>query len=65
MFLYRFGRADQMIDHNFSDDVAICLAWNKKQAMKKLSTMYSCIEPKEVYRVRWKYIIRGVVLTDY
>lgn len=62
MFLYSFARADQMIGHRFTDDVAICFALSKKQAIKKFSRLYDGIEEKEVTR---EPIRKVMILTDY
>lgn len=66
MFLWRFARADQMVEHNFTDDVAICFAWTKTQAMKYFQFLYGDVMGNEVIRVDYRYIIkRAYVLTDY
>lgn len=64
MKLYCFARADAMKDHNFTDDVAITWAMNKKEAIARFSELYAEIKPKEVFQV--KYNSKGIaILTDY
>ena len=64
MFLFSFARAGEMIGHRFSDDVAVCYALTKKQAIKKFSRLYADIKPNEV--TREPVLRRGVaILTDY
>lgn len=63
MILYYFARPDQMVDHEFKDDVALCRAWTHKQAIKKFSKYYGNIRPHEVHRIG--YMQRVVVLTSY
>ena len=65
MFTYYFARADQMMGHNFTDDVAICKAWSKKSAIKKFSGYYTEVTEKEVKRIRWLSKPKVKVLTDY
>lgn len=44
--IYCYAKADQMIGHRFSDDVAICMAKDKKTAMRKFKKYYSEIDKK-------------------
>jgi hypothetical protein len=62
--LYCFARADQMVTHRFTDDVAICRAISKKRAIEKFSKLYTDISEEEVFKVS---LVRGKVrvLTDY
>lgn len=62
--LYYFKRADQMIGHDFTDDVAICRAFTKKQAIRKFEMLYKNIEEKEVDRIR-RLFTKPRILTDY
>lgn len=64
--LYYFARADQMIGHKFTDDVAICKAKSKKEAIQKFSLLYDRVTNEEVKKVKWKKYKTGIViLTDY
>lgn len=63
MFLYCFARPNQMVDHRFTDDVAICRAWSKKAAIKKFSVLYAGVEEKEVSRINHFKNVK--ILTDY
>ena len=62
--IYCFARPNQMVDHKFTDDVAICIAISKKQAIKKFNKLYNNVLDKEVYKVSFskKY---PTILTDY
>lgn len=65
--IWSFSRADQMIGHKFTDDVAITFALTKKRAIKKFSQWYAEVNPKEV-TCQLKKLLKfdGVaVLTDY
>lgn len=54
-----------MQEHSFSDDVAICWARNKKQAVKKFSKLY-CVHNIEKYVSEAWFNAYGVaILTDY
>lgn len=63
MSLYCFSRPGAMKYHTFTDDVAICRAWTRKQAIKKFSSLYTDIQPREVWRIG--YIKKVKILTDY
>ncbi len=64
--VYYFARADQMLGHRFTDDVAVCRAFTKKQAIKRFSNLYAEVAESEVKRVRWHYYkSKVVILTDY
>lgn len=62
--LYYFARANQMEKHKFTDDVAICVAVSKKNAIKKFNKLYENVLESEVFRVSFsrKY---PTILTDY
>lgn len=61
--LYVFTRPDQMVDHRFSDDVAIVKAVTKRQAVRRFSVLYADIRPSEVRRIKPRRT--AYVLTDY
>lgn len=65
--IYCFAKADQMIGHRFTDDVAICIAVSKKKAIEKFSKPYANVSEKEVFRISLIKLIKGRVeiLTDY
>lgn len=63
MGIYYFARPDQMVGHNFTDDVAIVCAISKKSAIKKFSVLYNNVQDNEVRRIRFCTHVR--VLTDY
>lgn len=66
MAIYAFTRPGQMVDHNFTDDVAICEAKSHKEAKEKFSTLYAEIKDEEVWEVKSPSLQAGVViLTDY
>lgn len=63
-FLWCYVKGNVMKGHRFSDDVALCLALNKKSAVKKFNELYRGIQEDEitpVYLNKW-----GIsILTDY
>ena len=65
--IYCFARADQMVGHRFTDDVAICMAISKQKAIKKFSKLYANVQEKDVSKVSLIELIKGRVeiLTDY
>ena len=65
MFIYCFARPNAMVGHNFTDDVAICIAWSKKGAIKKFSTPYAEVKENEVCRIKWFKKPKVKILTDY
>lgn len=63
---YCFARANAMQDHNFTDDVALCKATSKRQAIKIFSRLYSDIKDDEVFIVKKEFNDYGIaILTDY
>lgn len=63
MRVFAFTRANQMLEHKFTDDVALTRAWTRKGAIKKFNRYYSDVQRDEVETVR---VISGVkILTDY
>lgn len=67
MFLYVYTKANQMVDHDFTDDVALVFAWTTKQALKKFCRLYDA-QPENIYRIKLiNMLFRKVpsVLTDY
>ena len=63
MGLYCFAKADQMVEHRFTDDVAIVRAFTKKQAIEKFRVFYANVSKDDVFRVKLR---KGVyILTDY
>lgn len=66
MFCWIFTRAAQMEDHEFTDDVAYCFCWTKKQAIKRFGQLYDDVKPFEVDKVVFDPFRRlPVVVTDY
>ena len=62
--VYCLARPDQMKGHKFTDDVAICRAISKKQAVKKFSILYNNVTEKEVFKVAFSRKF-PTILTDY
>lgn len=55
-----------MEGHEFSDDVAYCFCWAKKQAIKRFGLLYDNVQPFEVDRITFNpFRLLPVVLTDY
>ena len=65
---YVFARPTSMLsEHIFTDDVAICKAISKSQAIKKFSRYYADVKDDEVIKLLSANHIEGgvVILTDY
>lgn len=64
---YVFRRADAMVDHQFTDDVALVKAISKTQAIKKFSRYYADIQEDEVFKLinRFTDTDGVIILTDY
>lgn len=63
MRMFAFARANQMLEHKFTDDVALRRAWTRKGAIKKFNRYYDNVQKDEVEVVR---VINAVkILTDY
>lgn len=61
--LYVYAKPNQMTDHEYSDDVAICFAETKADALTKFRKLYD-IEIDEIEKVEFNR--HGVaILTDY
>lgn len=55
-----------MVDHRFTDDVAIVFAVKKDGAIRKFQSLYLRVEEKEVQPISLKKILkRPEILTDY
>lgn len=55
-----------MVDHRFTDDVAIVFAATKDGAIRKFQSLYLRVEEKEVQPISLKKILkRPEILTDY
>ena len=55
-----------MVDHTFSDDVAITRAWTKQGAIKKFRLFYTEVDPWNVLRIKPRKCSDKVqILTDY
>ena len=66
MFLWYIAKAGQMVDHRFTDDVAIVFAATKDGAIRKFQSLYLRVEEKEVQPISLKKILkRPEILTDY
>lgn len=63
MGIYCFTRPNQMVGHEFTDDVAVVYAMNKKSAIKKFSVLYKNVQENEVRKIDFR--LRAIVLTDY
>lgn len=63
--LYCYAKANQMVDHRFTDDVAICWAHNKMEAWHKMYQLYGNCYPKDVFEVHYTAGNGVAILTDY
>ena len=63
-FLWCYTVPDAMINHNFTDDCAICFALTRKQALKKFRKFYDFAPNESIDKV---YLNFGgiAILTDY
>ena len=63
-FLWCYAKADQMVDHRFNDDVALCYALTRRGAWKKIFPYYgnACID--DIHRVHFNQK-KFTILTDY
>lgn len=63
---YCFARPNAMTDHKFTDDVAVCKAVSKRQAIKIFSRLYSEIKEDEVFKITGNFNDYDImILTDY
>ena len=67
MEYYAFTRPNAMSGHKFADDVAICKAISKNQAITKFSKYYADVKDDEVIKLLSANHLDGgvVILTDY
>ena len=62
--LFVYKKPKVMVDHNFTDDVAITYAATKKEAIEKFKEFYSDVNNENVSEPYFNY--GGVaILTDY
>lgn len=63
-FLWCYAKADQMVDHKFNDDVAMCYALTRRGAWKKIFPFYGNATIDDIHRT---YFCSGkiAILTDY
>ena len=63
---YVYAKADQMKEHKFNDDVALCQASSPSEALKKFSNLYGNCTPKDIWKLDPNAGYKGVIiLTDY
>ena len=62
---YVFRRPNAMVGHKFTDDVAVCKAISKSQAIKQFSKYYADIQDDEVSRLRPRQYSSGCHMIDY
>lgn len=61
-----FARPNQMLGHNFTDDVALCKASSRSEAIRKFSALYNNVESGYVYRLNSRpNHFEVMILTDY
>lgn len=63
--IYCYAKADQMEGHGFSDDVAICMAKDKKTAMRNFKKYYAEVNNSDVFLVKLDDDNNFAILTDY
>ena len=64
IMIYCYAKANQMKDHEFTDDVAIVKAINKKAAINKFKKLYNNITPDDITKIKVGYKL-VTILTDY
>ena len=62
--IYCYTKANQMKEHNFTDDVAVVKAMSKRSALKKFSYLYDDIDNQDVKRIK-NNSKKVTILTDY
>lgn len=62
---WAYTKADAMVGHRYTDDVALCRASTKTEAIKKFSKYYSDACPENVSRIFFHQGQEVVILTDY
>ena len=48
---YVFAKPNQMVGHKFTDDVALCKAGSKSEAIRKFKILYKVVEADDVHRL--------------
>ena len=48
---YVFAKPNQMQEHRFTDDVTLCKASSKSEAIKRFSILYTDVHPEDVYKL--------------
>lgn len=64
-YLYCYARPDAMVDHEFTDDVAICRATSMEEAIEKFSSLYDDVNIKYITKCDLNELSNPIVLTDY
>jgi hypothetical protein len=63
--LYCYAKANQMVDHRFTDDVAICWAKNKEEAYNKFRLAYALATLDDIFEPNYSLCDKIAILTDY
>ena len=63
MSIYCYAKADQMVEHRFTDDVALVRAFTKRQAIEKFRGYYTSASKDDVFKVKLRKKV--YILTDY
>lgn len=63
MSIYCYAKADQMVEHRFTDDVALVRAFTKRQAIEKFRRYYTFVSKDDVFKVKLRKKV--YILTDY
>lgn len=63
--LYCYAKPNQMRGHRFSDDVAICMAKDKKTAIRKFKRYYTEVDKSDVFLIKLDDNNNFAILTDY
>lgn len=65
MRLWYYAKPDQMEEHKFTDDVAVCKATTKKEAMKIFAEYYGNMTAEDVGELAFRKNQNIIILTDY
>lgn len=63
MSLYFYSKANQMVEHEFTDDVAIVRAFSLKSAYAKFKRYYADIQLSDIKKIPFDRKVH--ILTDY
>ena len=63
--IYCYAKPNAMVDHKFTDDVAICMASSTEEAIDKFKQLYDDITEKDVFPCAMNNKWGVAILTSY